>query len=160
MARFRNNNKREKDMTKFDTNGLAEWLQEVEGAIEADEKRRLSIDEVRHLVYMLNTRDRLRSIMEPSDSLGPDRKGPASEASVQGTGLPGFAELLSRAMKRREEAHDFCCEMQKVKAWESYRAHQKVLWAFDEMIEWIDEISGCEEQDKAGERNSTSEAVP
>lgn len=91
---------------------------------------------------------------------GPAWKGPADERDVQGTGVPILAELRARAMQEESEATAM--------ATDAYTKKHKGRFAFasgrvllaSKMIAWIDEL--CEDQgrDKAGDRRSTSEAVP
>lgn len=77
-----------------------------------------------------------------------DAAGCKSEAdrSVQGTDLrSGFAELRARAKKRSDEAHLLATHRFDTGDQDGCDIEDAVAGAFQEMIVWIDELSGCEE---------------
>jgi hypothetical protein len=76
-----------------------------------------------------------------------DANGSPSEVdrSVQGTGLPGFAELRSRAEKVKQRARaeraDFKARKMKYHEGASFGEFRLAV----ELLRWLDELSRCEE---------------
>jgi hypothetical protein len=75
---------------------------------------------------------------------GAGRKAPANDPDVQGTGLPGFAELRARAEKVKQRARleraDFKARKMKYHEGVSFGEFRLAV----ELLRWLDELSGCE----------------
>lgn len=83
-------------MTKFDTNGLTEWLHETEAKLES--LARCDAQWCKAVVEVLNSQKRrLKGYLESADSSGPT-DGPASEARVTCTAVHQLAEECAAAI--------------------------------------------------------------
>jgi hypothetical protein len=71
---------------------------------------------------------------------GAARKAPANDPDVQGTGLPGFAQLRARAMHQRDECHRYALEYEAKGNEGREREWESASWAFNCVLQWLDAI--------------------
>jgi hypothetical protein len=92
----------------------------------------------------MNTKDGSEAMEQ--QTLATDAAGCKSEVdrSVQGTGLPGFAELRARALDRISEADYWIPRHEKAENLGGVVYDTAQRQAFYLMVQWLDELSGCE----------------